>query len=70
MIKRKLVTEIVDLYSLNKGDFLGLEKVKEKLAEKFVETINKSKTTTLPIFLTALALGSPYLFMNNYIFFK
>lgn len=57
MMKSGLVNEITDLYKLSVDDFLKLEKVKEKLANKFFENIKKSKSVDLPTFLTALGIS-------------
>lgn len=56
MIKSGLVQKVQDLYRLSEDDFLVLDKVKEKLSKKFVAEIEKSKNTTLPIFLSALGI--------------
>ncbi len=57
MMKNGLVQEISDLYEKTHEDFLGLDKVKDKLAQKFVESIENSKQTTLPQFLAALGIS-------------
>ncbi len=57
MIRVKLVDAISDLYLLEKNDFLKLDKVKDKLAEKFLETIQKSKQADLQTFLSALGIN-------------
>ena len=51
-----LVSEISDLYKLNEDDFKKLEKVKDKLSTKLVENIQKSKVTTLEVFLSSLGI--------------
>ncbi|MDD0854751.1 NAD-dependent DNA ligase LigA [Halobacteriovorax sp. GB3] len=56
MIKMDLVKSIEDLYKLKEEDFLKLEKVKEKLANKFFVGINASKKANLIKFLSALGI--------------
>ena len=56
MMRKGLVKTISDLYGLNKAHFLTLDKIKNKLAEKFVATINASKQCDLPTFLSALGI--------------
>ncbi len=61
MINKKLVTSIESLYDLTIEDFLTLDKVKEKLAQKFFDGINKSKSADLITFLSALGItGGAY----------
>ncbi len=57
MMKASLVNEIPDLYERSANDFLALDKVKEKLAQKFYQSIQESKHTTLPQFLSALGIS-------------
>lgn len=57
MIRVGLVSEISDLYKLKVEDFLSLDKVKEKLANKFYGNIEKSKSVDLPTFLSALGIS-------------
>jgi DNA ligase (NAD+) len=57
MIAAKIVTDIPSLYDLKVDDLLGLEKVKDKLANKIVENIEKSKNVTLVKFITALGIA-------------
>lgn len=57
MMRVGLVKEIPDLYERSADDFLELEKVKEKLAQKFYQSIQQSKQTTLPQFLSALGIS-------------
>ena len=56
MMKKNLVDSIPSLYRLNKDDFLSLDKTKEKLAEKFVKTLENSKQCDLATFLSALGI--------------
>jgi DNA ligase (NAD+) len=61
MLRVGLVKEIPDLYKLKVEDFLTLDKVKEKLANKFFETIQESKSVDFVTFLSALGLtGGAY----------
>ena len=61
MMRKGLVKNIPDLYKLKKEQLLTLEKVKEKLADKFINTINQSKTVDIITFLSALGLtGGAY----------
>lgn len=57
MIRVDLVKTIDDLYKLKKSELLTLDKVKEKLANKFLETIEKSKNADLITFLAALGIS-------------
>ncbi|MBP9674686.1 MAG: hypothetical protein KBD63_06280, partial [Bacteriovoracaceae bacterium] len=61
MIKMGLVKNIADLYFLKEEDFLKLPKVKEKLSQKFFESIQASKKKDIITFLSALGLtGGAY----------
>jgi DNA ligase (NAD+) len=57
LINAKLVSTIPDLYKLQAEDLLKLDKVKEKLSTKLIETISKSKNVSLVIFLSALGIS-------------
>jgi DNA ligase (NAD+) len=54
MIAKGVVKNIPDLYKLKKEDFLVLDKVKDKLATKMFENIQKSKNQTLSQFISAI----------------
>lgn len=56
MIKKELVTEIKDLYSLSLEKLLTLDKTKEKLANKLLATIENSKDVEIVTFLSALGI--------------
>lgn len=56
MITKGLVESIPDLYKLKQEDFLILEKVKDKLAAKMYENIQKSKDQTLAQFISAIGV--------------
>lgn len=61
LLRVGLVKTIPDLYRLSVNDFMGLEKVKEKLAEKLFENIQKTKETDLVTFLSSLGItGGAY----------
>lgn len=51
-----LIKTFDDFYKLEYDDFLKLNLVKEKTATNLLNTINKSKNTTLAKFLTALSI--------------
>ena len=57
MMRVGLVKDLVDLYRLEREDFLSLDKVKDKLADKFVETIEASKNADITTFLSALGIN-------------
>lgn len=56
MIKQGLVTHIPDLYTLTVEDFFKLDKVKEKLAQKIYNNIQKSKEQKLSTFIAAIGV--------------
>ncbi len=56
MISKGLVTDIPSLYKISVDEFLGLEKVKEKLAGKMFEQIQKTKDQTLIQFISAIGI--------------
>lgn len=56
MMGKGLVEDIPDLYRLKVDDFLLLEKVKDKLATKMYENIQKSKIQTLAQFISAIGV--------------
>lgn len=56
MISKKIVTKISDLYQLNENVLLSLDKVKEKLAQKIISNIAKTKSLNLITFLSAIGL--------------
>lgn len=57
MLRVKMVTTIEDIYKLSMESLLELDKVKEKLATKLIESINKSKSADLVTFLSALGIS-------------
>jgi DNA ligase (NAD+) len=56
LIKAKLVKTIPDLYRLEASDLMKLDKVKDKLSQKLIESIEKTKTVDLITFLAALGI--------------
>lgn len=56
MINKGLVSGIPDLYRMKMEDFLLLEKVKEKLATKMYENIQKTKQQSLAQFISAIGV--------------
>lgn len=57
MIRKGIIKSIPDLYRAKIEDFLTLDKVKEKLATKFITSIDKSKSADLVKFLAALGIN-------------
>jgi DNA ligase (NAD+) len=61
MILKGVVNKIEDLYSIKKGQLLELDKVKDKLEEKLLLNIEKSKAVDFTTFLSALGIqGGAY----------
>lgn len=56
LIKEKLVSTPADLYQLEQGDLVPLERFAEKSAEKLIEAIVKSKKVLLARFIFALGI--------------
>ena len=56
LINAKLVKTIPDLYRLEASDLMKLDKVKDKLSNKLIESIQKTKTVDLITFLSALGI--------------
>ncbi|MGB0454530.1 MAG: BRCT domain-containing protein, partial [Bacteriovoracaceae bacterium] len=57
MIEKKMIATISDLYKLKKESLLELDKFKDKLADKILGNIEKSKEADLPTFLSALGIS-------------
>lgn len=57
LIKAGFVKDITSLYELSKEDLLSLDKVKDKLADKVLNNIEKSKDADLITFLSALGIS-------------
>lgn len=61
MILKGLVNKIEDLYKIKKGQLLELDKVKDKLEQKLLENIEKTKSADFTTFLSALGIqGGAY----------
>jgi DNA ligase (NAD+) len=61
LLKAKLVKNIPDLYKLKAEDLMTLEKVKDKLSNKLIESIQKTKESDLITFLSSLGItGGAY----------
>lgn len=56
MINSKMVVKISDLYRLDQTTLLRLDKVKEKMADKIIKNIEKTKKMNLITFLSAIGL--------------
>lgn len=57
LINAKLVKSIPDLYRLQSSDLMTIEKVKEKLSTKLIDSIQASKNVDLITFLSALGIS-------------
>jgi DNA ligase (NAD+) len=57
LIKNELVLTISDLYKITSAQLMTLDKVKEKLANKLIDAIEKSKSVDLITFLSALGIN-------------
>jgi DNA ligase (NAD+) len=61
MLQVGLVKDISDLYKIKRNDLLKLDKTKDKLADKILNEIEKSKAANLITFLSALGIpGGAY----------
>ncbi len=58
LMDNNLVSSPVDLFTLEKGDILNLERFAEKSANNLIESINKSRAVTLARLLTALSIDN------------
>lgn len=56
LIKAKLVRSIPDLYRLTTNELMELDKVKDKLATKLINSIENSKQVSLTTFLASLGI--------------
>ena len=56
MIEQGLISDLADLYLLDKEQLLGLDRMGEKLATKILDNIQASKTRPLPRLLFALGI--------------
>lgn len=57
LINAGMVKTIPDLYLLDASDLMKLEKIKDKLSSKLIESIQKTKTVDLITFLAALGIA-------------
>jgi len=57
LINAGLVKSIPDIYKLKANDLMGMEKVKEKLSNKLIDSIHKTKNIDLITFLSALGIN-------------
>jgi DNA ligase (NAD+) len=57
MLRVKMISKIEDIYTISFDDLLTLDKVKEKLATKLIDSINRSKSADLITFLSALGIN-------------
>jgi DNA ligase (NAD+) len=61
LISAKLVKTIPDLYRLSAAELMTIDKVKDKLSNKLIESIQKTKEVDLIVFLSALGItGGAY----------
>jgi DNA ligase (NAD+) len=56
MLEKKLIKDPADLYYLNKGDLMGLERMAEKSAENLLAALEASKNPPLEKFIFALGI--------------
>ena len=56
LVDHKFVTSFDELFTLEQGQLVSLERMGEKSAQKLLDSIEKSKTTTLARFLFALGI--------------
>jgi DNA ligase (NAD+) len=57
MIKQGFITDIPSLYELSRDQLLSMDKVKDKLADKIINNIEKSKSADLITFLASLGIS-------------
>ncbi|MBM4257448.1 MAG: NAD-dependent DNA ligase LigA [Deltaproteobacteria bacterium] len=56
LVDKELVRDAGDLYHLSKEQFASLDRMAEKSAQNLIDAIEKSKTTTLPRFISSLGV--------------
>ena len=56
LVDRGLVTDIADLYDLDKAELAGLERMADKSAQNLLDALEQSKNAALTRFLTALGI--------------
>jgi DNA ligase (NAD+) len=57
LINAKMVKSIPDIYRLEAADLMKIDKIKEKLSNKLIESIQKTRTIDLITFLSALGIN-------------
>lgn len=57
LMNAKLVTSVGDIYRLKAEDLMKIDKIKDKLSTKVIESIQKTKTVDLTTFLSALGIS-------------
>jgi DNA ligase (NAD+) len=57
LMNAKLVSTIGDIYRLTADDLMKIDKIKDKLSTKVIESIQKTKTVDLITFLSALGIS-------------
>lgn len=58
LFEENLISSPVDIFTLEKGDLLSLERFAEKSADNLISAINDAREITLPRFLTALSIDN------------
>ncbi len=56
LLDNKLITDAADLFTLKKGDLVGLPLFQDKAADNLIEAILKSKRVSLPRFIYSLSI--------------
>jgi DNA ligase (NAD+) len=56
LVERGLVRDVADLYALTKEQLAGLDRMAAKSAQNLLAALERSKSSTLPRFLTALGI--------------
>lgn len=56
LVDKGLIHDAADMYSLNKAQLAGLERMADKSAQNILDALEKSKTTTLARFIYALGI--------------
>lgn len=58
LVEENLIQNPVDIFTLEKGDLLGLERFAEKSADNLIKSINDARDVTLTRFITALSIDN------------
>lgn len=56
LMENNIISSFDDIFTIKKGDLAGLQGFRDKSIEKLLQSIENSKTITLPRFLTALSI--------------